>query len=315
MDNDLNRLSAASRDLHREFLLAIEPFRPALWRFCYRLTGSPWDAEDLVQDTLVRAFGRLAQAWQPLHPRSYLFRIAANAWIDARPRTHASTVDAELDLEPVPGPDLEDTVEALDYLATTLPPRQAVVVLLADVFDFRLDEIAAMLALSPTAVKGTLQRARAALRARKDEQPPRLAAVRTAPPDDFAARYIAAFDARDPDGIAALLHEDVTVEMFGVVGDLFGREFTRADALRQWADDPRPQWAEAGSFAGKPAFFVFTRSEGGSELLHRISRFEVDGGLARRTWEYYMTPELLTAAAEALGIAPDLHGYMFDELE
>jgi RNA polymerase sigma-70 factor (ECF subfamily) len=314
-NDDLNELSARARDLRGEFLDMIEPSRPALWRYCYRLTASPWDAEDLVQDTLVRAFGRLAQNWQPAKPRSYLFRIATNAWLDSRGGILAEPIDES---QPPPmevaGVPLDETVAALDYLSTLLPPRQAVVVVLADVFDFRLDEVAEMLSVSRVAAKALLQRARWTLRRANVDPPAAVAARRTPPPDGFAVKYIDAFNRRDPDGIAALLHEDVCVEMFGVVGDLHGRTFTREDALRQWAADPRPQWAEAGEFAGKPVMFVFIHDAAGKERLHRISRFLVDDGQALRSWEYYMTPELLTVAATALGIEPDLHGYMFDEL-
>src|SRR5689334_18800903 len=95
--DDLNRLSARSRDLRGEFLDMIEVVRPALWRYCLRLTGSPWDAEDLVQDTLVRAFGRLAQNWQPTNPRSYLFRIATNGWLDSRKAAPMLAIDDAAD--------------------------------------------------------------------------------------------------------------------------------------------------------------------------------------------------------------------------
>ena len=71
------------RNLREQFLLLTEPHRPALWRYCLHVTGSPWDAEDLVQDTLLRAFARLGHFWQPIdNPRAYLFRIASNTWID-----------------------------------------------------------------------------------------------------------------------------------------------------------------------------------------------------------------------------------------
>jgi RNA polymerase sigma-70 factor (ECF subfamily) len=209
---------------------------------------------------------------------------------------------------------IEDTLAALDYLASLLPPRQSVVVLLADVFEFHLDEVARMLSVSRSATKALLQRGRCTPRKADIDSPAEFVGRRRPAPDGFTAKYIDAFNRRDPDGIAALFHEDVFVEMLGAVGDLHGRQFTRDDALRQWAADPRPQWTEAGEFAGKAAMFVFTRDSAGAELLHRISRFEVEDGQALRAWEYYMAPELLTMAAHALGIEPDLHGYTFAEL-
>ena len=70
------------------FLQRTEPLRPELYRYCRALTGSAWDAEDLVQDTLLRAFAKLGEV--PLRiesPKAYLFRVASNLWIDHCRRT------------------------------------------------------------------------------------------------------------------------------------------------------------------------------------------------------------------------------------
>ena len=82
--SDLQSLAASVRAAQDAFVSAIEPHRDAFWRYCYRLTGSVWDAEDLVQESLARAFGRLSMVWQPPQLRAYLFRIASNTWIDSR---------------------------------------------------------------------------------------------------------------------------------------------------------------------------------------------------------------------------------------
>ncbi|MBL8742001.1 MAG: RNA polymerase sigma factor, partial [Myxococcales bacterium] len=67
----------------RVFLQTFEPLRPELHRYCRHLTGSAWDAEDLVQEALARAFVTLAQMGEaPASPRAWLFRVASNAWID-----------------------------------------------------------------------------------------------------------------------------------------------------------------------------------------------------------------------------------------
>src|SRR5262249_37519061 len=146
-------------------------------------TGSPWDAEDLVQDTLVRAFGRLAQNWQPTNPRSYLFRIATNGWLDSRKAAPTLPIEDSVEAgEAHADAPIEETLAALDYLSTTLTPRQAVVVLLADVFDFRVEEVAAMIAVSRPAAKALLQRARATLREARDCEHRRLSARRLLAP-------------------------------------------------------------------------------------------------------------------------------------
>jgi RNA polymerase sigma factor (sigma-70 family) len=76
-------LASTVRGSWQQFLEAFESLRPELYRYCRHLTSSPWDAEDLAQDVLTRAFvtlGKLGAA--PPNPRAWLFRVATNAWID-----------------------------------------------------------------------------------------------------------------------------------------------------------------------------------------------------------------------------------------
>ena len=76
---------------HR-FLDLYEPLRPDLYRYCRHLTRSPWDADDLVQDALFRAFAKLGCMNEPpTNPRAWLFRVASNLWIDRMRAVHAST--------------------------------------------------------------------------------------------------------------------------------------------------------------------------------------------------------------------------------
>ncbi|MCK9907264.1 RNA polymerase sigma factor, partial [Frankia sp. Cpl3] len=71
-----------TRQAQNDFLTVIEPHRAALWKYCRYLTGSPWDGEDLFQQTLLKAYAALSQMWQPVVPKTYLFRIASHTWID-----------------------------------------------------------------------------------------------------------------------------------------------------------------------------------------------------------------------------------------
>jgi RNA polymerase sigma-70 factor (ECF subfamily) len=301
--SDLQSMARSVRAAQDAFMAEIEPHRAALWRYCYRLTGSPWDAEDLMQESLVRAFGRLSLVWQPAEPRAYLFRIASNTWIDAL--RHAGggsipndSVDASGD---APDPDYAESVAALEHLAAALPRTQAVVVLLVDVFDFRVAEVAEMLNVSATAVKGILQRARSSLRVRRDEPERRPSARRTAASDRFVARYVDAFNRRDIDAIAAMLHEHAVVDIVAV-GENRGRKTTRADSLPQWAADPLPQRAEAGEFAGERVVFVFAPAADGTEQLHRIDRQNWVDGQIQLSRTYFYTPEILALAGAALGV-------------
>ncbi len=304
--NDLQSLAASARAAQDAFFAVIEPHRSALWRYCYRLTGSPWDAEDLVQESLARAFGHLSGIWQPTQPRAYLFRIASNTWIDSMRSAKHPAFDPAVDDVSVAASDEDDSAAALDHLAATLPRSQAVAVLLVDVFDFRLVEAAEMLNTTSVAVKGLLQRARRSLRQRAAAERPPIA--RRTAPDRLVAQYVDAFNRRDVDAIAALMYEDAVVDIVGV-GENRGRRTIREDSLSQWAVDPLPQRAEAGEFAGVPVVFVFAAGDDGVERLHRIDRqIWIDGYI--RLWKtYFYTPEVLALAAAALGIPAARHPF------
>src|SRR5689334_11896346 len=97
-----DELPAAAARTWKHFLGVYEPLRPALYRFCRYLSRTPWDAEDLVQDTLARAFATLGGMLEPPRdPRAWLFRVASNLWIDhvrrheARPSAGASDAPDE----------------------------------------------------------------------------------------------------------------------------------------------------------------------------------------------------------------------------
>ena len=81
----------------RRFLEDYEPLRPDLYRYCRYLTRSPWDAEDLVQDVLARAFVTLAGAHEaPQNPRAWLFRVASNHWLNQVKRERETALLAPL---------------------------------------------------------------------------------------------------------------------------------------------------------------------------------------------------------------------------
>jgi RNA polymerase sigma-70 factor (ECF subfamily) len=94
----------ALRDLRRVFTDDIEPHRPALFAFCRHLTGDPFVAEDLHQETVLEAFARLTERFEAVrNPRAWLFRIATNTWIDWRRRRGEVPTDAVEDV-PADGP-------------------------------------------------------------------------------------------------------------------------------------------------------------------------------------------------------------------
>lgn len=75
-------LYAQSRTLRRKFEELIDDCSQDLWKYCLALTRSPWDAEDLSQDTLLKGFAQLNYLYQVVNPKAYLLRVASNLWID-----------------------------------------------------------------------------------------------------------------------------------------------------------------------------------------------------------------------------------------
>jgi RNA polymerase sigma-70 factor (ECF subfamily) len=312
---ELNDLAGPLRAMRLQFEAVLEPHRPALWEYCRRLTGSGWDAEDLVQQTMMKAFANLPNLWQPMNPRSYLFRIASNCWIDQVRRERHGQLD-ELDDYPDPSPAdrmeaLVETRAAMTRLVHLLPPRQRVVLLLCDALDFRAAEVAAMLGTTEGAVKAALHRARTTLAGAQGEAGPGRTALGEpgTPMHAVIQRYIDAFNARDAEAIAALLDEDAVVAIVGSAEE-HGRAMIRSASLHEWATDPREQWARAGVLEGRPAIFVFYRTDG-REALAWIATLEVGPRSIRSQRIYYFCPELTRYAADRLGVPAVTHGYQW----
>ncbi|MEU9555279.1 sigma-70 family RNA polymerase sigma factor [Streptomyces fumanus] len=225
---------------------ALERHRVELTGYCYRMLGSSFEAEDAVQDTLVRAWRSYGKFEGRSSLRSWLYRIATNVCLDmlsagnkrARPMDLTESTplaQAALSprpdhtwLEPMPDarvlPTTEDPAEAaiakesvrLAFMAALqqLPPRQRAVLILREVLAWRASEVAELLGTSVASVNSALQRARATLAERADQD--RAGAV-SDPLDEqqqrLLERYVAAFEGYDMTALTALLHEDAVMTM------------------------------------------------------------------------------------------------------
>jgi len=286
-----------ARDLRRSwfaYLDVVEPLRPDLHRYCLKLTGEVWDAEDLVQDTLLRGFGGMGRGdvhgeGSPVRSaKAYLFRIASNLWIDAARR---SSREARAEIEP-PRPaaaaDIAVSVgEAGAALMTLASPQERAAVVLKDAFDFDLAEIAELLSTSAGAVKSALHRGRVRLAARRADE------GATAASRELVDRFVAAFNAHDVPAVTALLLETVNIEVHGVGGGR-GRK-------GEWAPstlgDPHER-AERCDFHGE-AIVIHFKGEGPARRLTSITRLdEADGGVSRIRDYCYCPDTLATVAAE-----------------
>jgi RNA polymerase sigma-70 factor (ECF subfamily) len=228
-----------------------ERYRPELQVHCYRMTGSLEDAEDLVQETLLRAWRRRRTFAGRSTFRAWLYGIATNACLDevARRRRRARArpgegIPAEVPwLQPYPDlllaaaapsedePDRalvsKETIELAFLVAIQhLPPNQRAVLIVRDVLGWSAKEAAALLGTSVAAVNSALQRARATMRARLPER--RAEWAPGAEPSEaeraLLARYMAATERDDPEGLAATLSEDARFTMPPEPGVWVGRE-------------------------------------------------------------------------------------------
>ena len=194
--------------------------RPELHRYCARLMGSVIDGEDVVQDTLARALVAL-QDLELQNPdempqlRPWLFRIAHNRALDllrgravrkTEPIEAAADVADQANLDPVEMLMRQEAVKTAVSRFAELPIVQRSVVILKDVLDEQLSEIAALLDLPVDAVKGHLARGRARLR-EINAQAATLAEAR--PASAAVARYVTLFNQRDWEALRALLADDV----------------------------------------------------------------------------------------------------------
>ena len=262
----------------RRFLALVADLRPELHRYCARMTGSVADGEDVVQDTLARAYYALAEveAMPPLRP--WLFQIAHHRAIDhlrRYDRRHGRALD-EGDEPADPAPDPEDRLASLQAtrLAVArfceLAPAQRSVVILKDVLGHSVDEITRVLGISEPAAKSALHRGRERLRALPPDDEA-VAATTAASPT--VARYTELFNARDWDGVRALLADDVRLDLVARA-ERFGRRdvahyFTRYDAVTDWH-------LAAGRVDGREAIVV--RRDGAPAYLVELT--VLDGRIA-----------------------------------
>jgi len=289
----------------------IAPYRPALHGYCRRLAGNLWDAEDLVQDTIVRGFGQLGLLIREVHnTRAYLLRVATNLWIDElrRREVHAAALRGDEAAAGTSASQASEVREAGERLLQRLSPQERAALLLKEVFEMSLDEIADVLSTTRGAVKAALHHGRARLR----EAEAGAASRRPLPSPALIDRFIALYDARDAKGLAALVLETGSVENVGEAVQRGAESFTAAERnilaglLRGHADDwPGDlDWAsqriERRELDGEPLGCVFIRFRG-SEHLMAVMRFEESEGRVSRLRIYGFCPETMREVAERLG--------------
>src|SRR5262245_2691228 len=299
------------RAWHR-YVDMLAPLRPALHGYCRRLAGNVWDAEDLVQDTLVRPFGHLGLVNHDVrNPRAYLLRIATNVWIDEvrRREREARAPMANPDDAPArrvdPGASSEMRAAGARLLQR-LAPQERAAVLLKELFDMSLEEIAEVLATTTGAVKAALHRGRGRLREAEGEA----ASRRTMPSPELLDLFIERYRAKDLKGLTELMLDGASVENVGEALQFGRASFERRERnilyhVVHGHDEWPPEFrvdsvrVERALFEGEPILLWFATRRG-REALEVIFRFEEQEGRIARLRAYAFCPETMRAVGEAL---------------
>jgi RNA polymerase sigma-70 factor, ECF subfamily len=293
-------LDAALDGDDEAFRALVEPHRDGLHAHCYRMLGSLQDAEDAVQETLLRCWRGLARFDRARPLRPWLYRIATNVCMNALARRSRRVLSLDappaspddgageplaesLWLEPYPlAPEASyeerESVElafvaALQHLA----PAQRAVLILRDVLGFSAREVSEQLDATTAAVNSSLQRARRTLATSLPDrtQQATLRALGDARMRQLVERYIAAWERRDVEALVAILAEDVTFAMPPHPHWWRGRDDVIAAVVRTGLPDVRKLRTEAN---GQPAVAWYVRqTPGGPYLARSIEVLSFDG--------------------------------------
>jgi RNA polymerase sigma factor (sigma-70 family) len=266
---------AAARE---EFLTIVAAIRPELHRYCARLSGSVIEGEDIVQDTLAKAFYALSLSADVPPLRPWLFRIAHNAAVDFLKSHGRKYTDVTADMEDVVGFDEQPdpaVVRAALVRFLSLPVTQRSAVILKDVLGHSLEETAETMGTTVMAVKAALVRGRRRLRALERDQVE--IAVTTRVELD---RYARLFNARDWDGVRSFVADDCRLDVVSKsqrrgkqVGAYFGRYEKEDVALRVVRLEGQLAFGAYVAGAERPAYFVLLEFEDGRVKSIRDFRY------------------------------------------
>jgi RNA polymerase sigma-70 factor (ECF subfamily) len=305
----------------------LEQYRRELTGYCYRMLGSGFEAEDAVQETMLRAW-RAADGFEGRSSvRSWLYRIATNICLDmlrgrqrralpmdlgpASPPVEALLGERGLDdiwITPISDAavlpergDPADIAVARDTIRLAfvtalqhLPARQRATLILCEVLKMPAAEAATTLGTSVAAVNSALQRARATLAALPEEQRP--ASVDTADQSELLAKYVDAFQNYDMERLVTLLHDDALMTMppyaFWVRG---------ARDITAWMVEPSPSACRdsilvpAGQINGSPAWAQYKPDPAGGHMPWALQVNEVSGGKISRMTFFLETERIFPA--------------------
>lgn len=287
------------------FLQTLTHLRAPLHRFCARMTGSVLDGEDVMQEALFEAYRKLDALDEPGAMRPWLFRIAHRRCLDFI-KKRAVRLGAERALEALEGalptePTGPGVGHAVERLVVHLPPKERACVLLKDVFDDSLEEIAALVESTPGGVKAALSRARAKLAALAEAP-----AEQSVGPQDperlrLLSLYVERFNRRDWDGVRALTSADARL----LVADRFSGRLAESPYFTRYENTPWTWTLALGELDGELVVLVQSSARE-AWLPEWVVRIGTAGGSIVRIDDHHACPWLMPAAAD-VRVVPAAH--------
>ncbi|MCD7034031.1 sigma-70 family RNA polymerase sigma factor [Metabacillus sp. GX 13764] len=290
-----------TRKLRDEYEEIVSVYSKDLWNYCKYITGSPWDGEDLYQETMIKSFGLLPQRWSEITDKKYyLFRVATNTWLDQCRKLKREIGTLEEVSEPET--DFTDSLlleEILTSLEANLTPKQTAAFLLVEIFKFKAEEAAGIVKSTPGGVYSSVQRARRKIASVDFSKSTLHGSAQQDNPTIKA--YLEAFNNGDLDRMLQLFSDQAQNEA------IFGfQEFSKAEMVKGSLKFGLPgHTAHETILWGKPVIVILAAGEQCPEI-HDIQMQEVENGKIVSHKSYFFRKEFILAAAEELGLKAQL---------
>lgn len=276
---------------YKAFLETITTLRPSLHRYCARMTGSAIDGEDVVQEALFEAYRKLDQFDESRPLKPWLFRISHNRCIDFLRRKGArEKAEAAAAVPDETSPDVPNSLgigKAVEHLVESLPPKERACVLLKDIFDYSLEEVAELVDSTVGGVKAALNRGRTKLATAPPTKPARDANPELA---QIVQLYVERFNQRDWNGVRELISADARLR----VADRYAGILSESPYFGVYDKMPTPWKMAAGEVDGEPAVIILKRDADTWTPLSVIRLVVSDRRIAQ-IFDYYLCPWMLEA--------------------